>query len=120
MQPYAEVIHSWTTGWWLWHRKIEVHARQMAVPEEQDVYFSIAWAHATIVIDGKIVHTATIPWALPRGERMLATQLYMLAYEQIYRATPWRPILVRSAYMCEAFAPPPIMMWTRATDQCLA
>ena len=106
------ITQEWTTGWWLWKKKIQVRAEQVEMPPEYQGH--AVTAKVAISVNGVPVHTANIPWGMPRGAVTLPLQVYFLAKEPRSRAPEWQPALERFALMCEGFTPPEHLGWTSA------
>ena len=105
------IIQEWTSGWWLWKRKINVRAQQVELPEEFGGL--VALARVVISVNGKIVHEDEIPWPMPKGEGVLPYQVYLLAKLPEYAYPEWQPILKRFAFKCKGFVPPKNLRWLK-------
>jgi hypothetical protein len=106
----ASITKEWKTGR-LFKKRIKVHAQQVEMPKEYGGLTALA--KVTIEVNGKIVHEADIPWAMPKAGFMLAIQVYMLSKQPDYAHPEWQPILEQFAFKCEGFTPPARMWWSK-------
>jgi hypothetical protein len=92
---------------------IKVHAWQVPLSDDLDPTRSLAAAKLTIERNGDLVHSADMPWPLPRGDVLLALQVYTLSTMPRYSNPEFQPAMEAFAERCEGFEEPPQIFWTK-------
>jgi hypothetical protein len=89
---------------------VTVEAEQIPIPG--DTVGVCALAKVTIKKNGKIVHTAEIPFGMPVGEATLLLQVYTLSQQPDYSDPQWQRIRECFCRMHSNFEPPSFMWWS--------
>jgi hypothetical protein len=115
----AQAVRTWTTGWWIWKKTVDVEATQEA-SRGRCPKGSMS-VKARVIIDGTLRFQSVNSWCLPPGERNLLVQVFMIARLKSLRLTFWARALEEFVYLVDPhfefpeeasdLDPQPLVMW---------